>query len=82
MPADCVHNSAKYVPGTHTPSLYIDTVSKNSSNLLSQLLLWTKTNPQAVLIPGYSDTNGAETGIPSTRIDRTVFLKLGYALLM
>jgi hypothetical protein len=64
------------------PSLYIDTVSKHSSTLFSQLLFSYKINPQTVLFLGYSDTDGEETGIQNTRIDRTVFLKLGYAWLM
>jgi hypothetical protein len=55
-------------------------------HLFSQLLFSYKLNPQTVFFLGYSDNQaGGEVGrdvTSLTRTDRTVFLKLGYALVL
>jgi hypothetical protein len=55
-------------------------------HLFSQLLFSYKLNPQTVFFLGYSDNQlGGQAGperLDLTRADRTVFLKIGYALVM
>ncbi|HEX9942389.1 MAG TPA: sugar-binding protein [Thermoanaerobaculia bacterium] len=54
-----------------------------SRDLFSQLLFAYKLNPQTVLFLGYND-NAANDLVPDelTRKDRTLFLKIGYALVL
>lgn len=59
---------------------YTIPVEQEKQNLLSQLLFSYKVNPQTVLFLGYSDSRLGETRFDLVQGDRTVFLKLGYAL--
>jgi hypothetical protein len=66
------------------PALYTFPTEEHASDLFNQLLFSYKVNPQTVLFLGYSDNyRGEERAIdrlPQT--NRTLFLKVGYALVM
>src|SRR6266545_3319964 len=64
------------------PDLYIDPVRRKTEDLLSQLLFSYRLNAQTVLLLGYSDDYAGRDQIDLTQTDRTVFLKIGYALLL
>jgi hypothetical protein len=64
------------------PALYIDPVRRKTEDLLSQLLFSYRLNAQTVLLVGYSDDYAGLDRIDLTQTDRTVFLKIGYALLL
>lgn len=68
------------------PELFAANVSREEEHLFSQLLFSYKINPQTVLFLGYSDNAfGAELRdrtIDLTRADRTLFFKVGYALVL
>jgi hypothetical protein len=61
-------------------------VEPEDEELFTQLLFSYKLNPQTVLFLGYSDNSfGAtleERTIGLTRADRTLFFKVGYALVL
>ncbi|MBT8144263.1 MAG: carbohydrate binding family 9 domain-containing protein [Gammaproteobacteria bacterium] len=61
---------------------YIDDVDSRSRSLATQLLYSYKINPQTVLFLGYSDASIDGDELTSfTRMDRTLFAKIGYAWL-
>ncbi|MFP5286176.1 MAG: hypothetical protein ACLGI9_10605 [Thermoanaerobaculia bacterium] len=68
------------------PEIFGANVSREEEHLFSQLLFSYKINPQTVLFLGYSDNAfGAELRdrtIDLTRADRTLFFKVGYALVL
>lgn len=64
--------------------VYVDEVDRVSESVFTQLLFSYKLNPQSVVFVGYSGTLSGATDAafvetPLTQMDRTVFLKLGYA---
>jgi hypothetical protein len=64
------------------PDLYKDPVRRKTQDLLSQLLFSYRLNAQTVLLVGYADDYAGRDRIGLTQTDRTVFLKIGYALLL
>jgi hypothetical protein len=72
----------QYTDIERDPALYDVAVPKNDANLFSQLLFAYKLNPQTVLFLGYSDNQIGGESIDLTRSARTLFLKLGYALVL
>lgn len=68
------------------PELFLAEVPAQEEHLFTQLLFSYKINPQTVLFLGYSDNAfGAELrdrAIDLTRADRTLFFKVGYALVL
>ncbi len=76
----------QYEDLTQNPELFDDPVSENEKQLFTQLLFSYKLNPQTVLFVGYSDnafgTTLEERTIGLTRSDRTLFFKVGYALVL
>ena len=66
------------------PDLYLDpeSVQRKTEDLLSQLLFSYRLNAQTVLLLGYSDDYTGRDQVDLTQTDRTVFLKIGYALLL
>jgi hypothetical protein len=76
----------QYESLSRNPELYINPVSDDEEQLFSQLLFSYKLNPQTVLFLGYSDNSfGNQIGdnkIDLTRTDRTLFFKVGYALVL
>jgi hypothetical protein len=76
----------QYEDLTRNPDLFEDPVSKSEEQLFTQLLFSYKLNPQTVLFLGYSDNSFGSTleeqTIGLTRSDRTLFFKVGYALVL
>jgi hypothetical protein len=65
------------------PDLYPNTtVRRETEDLLSQLLFSYRLNAQTVFLVGYSDIHTGFDQVSLTQTDRTVFLKIGYALLL
>jgi len=62
------------------PGNYTFPVDAKSEQLFNQLLLSYKINPQTVAFLGYSDTHLGADAYPLTQRDRTIFMKVGYAL--
>jgi hypothetical protein len=64
------------------PERYAYPVDSLTKGLFTQFLFSYKINPQTVLFIGYSDNSLGQQGVDITRINRTFFLKLGYAWVM
>lgn len=66
------------------PDLYRDpaSVKRKTEDLLTQLLFSHRLNAQTVFLLGYSDHHAGIDRVDLTQTDRTVFLKIGYALLL
>ncbi|HKH45752.1 MAG TPA: DUF5916 domain-containing protein [Thermoanaerobaculia bacterium] len=64
------------------PELYLNPVRRQTEDLLSQLLFSYRLNAQTVFLLGYSDAYAGIDRIDLTQTGRTVFLKIGYALLL
>jgi Domain of unknown function (DUF5916) len=62
------------------PDAYSAQVTPASNSLFSQFLFSYKLNPQTVAFVGYSDTELGTDAIDLTRVSRTFFVKLGYAV--
>lgn len=62
------------------PELYISPVTPKSEDFFTQVLFSYKINPHTVLFIGYSDNHVGVTGYRLDQVNRTFFLKLGYAL--
>jgi hypothetical protein len=75
---------SQYADVTREPDLYELPVPARSSDLFNQLLFSYKLNPQTVLFAGYSDGyDGTGQGLSGLdRASRTLFLKIGYALVL
>jgi hypothetical protein len=63
------------------PDLYISQVDREQRHLFNQLLLSYKINPQTLLFVGYSDNSIGSQQYDLTQLNRTFFIKLGYAWL-
>jgi hypothetical protein len=61
------------------PDLYLSPVEAEEEDLFNQFLFSYTINPQTVILAGYSDLALGEQQIDLTRVERTFFLKLGYA---
>jgi hypothetical protein len=76
----------QYTNVDRDPALYRRQVDPSEEDVFGQFLFSYKLNPQTVLFLGYSDNQlgGELDGNPLalTRADRTLFLKVGYALVM
>jgi hypothetical protein len=66
------------------PALYENpaSVDRKTEDLLTQLLFSYRLNSQTVFLLGYADNYAGVDRIDLTQTDRTVFLKIGYALLL
>jgi hypothetical protein len=70
----------QYTDITRQPERYAFPVEDHNRRLFTQLLFSYKLNPQTVLFLGYSDNSTAEKrGADLLRMNRTFFVKLGYA---
>jgi hypothetical protein len=61
------------------PALYAFPVDRTSTKLFTQFLFSYKINPRTVLFLGYSDNYKGGDDFGLTQINRTFFVKLGYA---
>ena len=76
----------QYAQLDQNPALFAFPVEPEEEGLFSQLLFSYKLNPQTVLFLGYSDNYQGGTlearPLDLTQTDRTLFFKVGYALVM
>jgi Domain of unknown function (DUF5916)/Carbohydrate family 9 binding domain-like len=72
----------QYLDVDRVPERYVYPVPPQTKGLFTQFLFSYKINPQTVLFLGYSDNSLGLQGIDLTRIDRTFFLKIGYAFVL
>jgi hypothetical protein len=72
----------QYTDVKRNTDLYVDEVEAESRDLLTQLLVAYKINPQTVFFVGYSDTRPGDERNDLRQQNRTVFVKLGYAWLL
>jgi hypothetical protein len=73
----------QYTDISRDPALYSYEVDSRSRRLFAQYLFSYKLNPQTVLFLGYSDTStAAGRGADLLRMNRTFFVKLGYAWIL
>jgi len=72
----------KYVDYHYNPEHYVSAVEPLFRHLFSQVLLSYELNPRTVLFMGYSDNSYGYENIRLTQSNRTVFIKLGYALVL
>jgi hypothetical protein len=66
----------------YNPGNYSFPIEPTHERLLTQLLFSYKVNPRTVLFAGYSDSSRSGLGYGLTRSDYTLFVKLGYALVL
>jgi hypothetical protein len=64
------------------PNLYRDEVEARSRELFTQFLFSYKVNPRTVIFVGYSDTTESNDTLADVVMNRSVFIKLGYAWLL
>ncbi|MCZ6757935.1 MAG: hypothetical protein O7C39_06610, partial [Bacteroidetes bacterium] len=74
----------QYRHTSRNPDAYASTVERTTKSVFGQFLFSYKLNPQSVLFIGYTDNRNGSTGadfqiVPFTQIDRSVYLKIGYA---
>jgi hypothetical protein len=69
----------QYSNVTRNPALYRVPPNRESKSLFPQLLFSYKINPQTVLFVGYSSNRIGTESIDYTEVDRTLFVKVGYA---
>ena len=62
------------------PALYLDTVNRRERTVSSQYLMTYKVNPFTLVYVGYSDAGLEEDHVDLTRMNRTYFIKLSYAV--
>ena len=72
----------QYVNYDFNKSLYLFPMDDLQKNLFTQFLFSYKINPQTVLYLGYSDNYDGNQDIRLLQNNRTVFLKIGYALVL
>jgi hypothetical protein len=69
----------QYLDLSRDPEMYGFPVAEKTRTLFSQLLFSYKLNPQTVVFVGYSDNYLGLMDADLTQLDRTFFVKLGYA---
>ncbi len=71
----------QYTDTIRDASLYVAAVQPRTSEVLTQLLVSYKINPQTLVYLGYSDTrtNDGTRDLNVAEKDRTIFFKIGYA---
>ncbi|MCP5102679.1 MAG: carbohydrate binding family 9 domain-containing protein [bacterium] len=72
----------QYVDYRYNVGMYINEIDPVYRHLFTQLLFSYKINPQTVLFLGYSDNYEGYDRHRLPQVNRTVFLKIGYALVM
>ncbi len=72
----------QYTDIDRNPTLYTSDVEPTSRQLFNQVLFSYKVNPQTMIFLGYSDNSIGQHRIDMTTMNRTIFLKIGYAWLL
>jgi hypothetical protein len=70
----------QYVDYKYNIGNYLIPMDPESKHFFTQVLFSYRLNPQTMFFLGYSDNRYGEQGVPLTRTNRTLFLKIGYAL--
>ncbi|MCU0287828.1 MAG: DUF5916 domain-containing protein [Acidobacteria bacterium] len=70
----------QYTDISRNTRIYRDPVEPENRNAFMQFLFSYKINPRTVLFLGYSDNYLGFLDVPLKQVDRTFFLKIGYAL--
>lgn len=70
----------QYANFDYNSNLYTFPIDSKQNHLFTQILFSYKINPRTVLFLGYSDDHYGYQNIPLTQKNRTLFLKIGYAL--
>jgi len=77
-----IRGVVQYMNVERNASLYLQPVQSEDKNLFTQFLFSYKLNPRTVLFLGYSDDYLGADELQLTQTCRTVFMKVGYALVM
>jgi hypothetical protein len=77
-----VRTILQYANYNYNPGLYSFPIDPKFKHLFTQILFSYKINPQTVLFLGYSDDYYGYLTVPLTQSNRTLFLKIGYALVI
>jgi predicted transcriptional regulator of viral defense system len=72
----------QYTAIDRNTALYNEPTDSKTRMIFTQFLFSYKINPQTVLFLGYSDTGMGNQSIDVTKLNRTFFLKIGYAWLL
>ncbi len=64
------------------PALYIEPVEEKTETFFTQLLLSYKVNPRTVFFAGYTDNRLGTQDVSIIQVNRTFFIKLGYAWIL
>jgi hypothetical protein len=72
----------RYIDYRYHSELYLYPQDPEFKHLVSQVLFSYKVNPRTVLFLGYSDDYYGFYQVPLTQNNRTLFLKIGYALVL
>ncbi len=72
----------RYIDYRYNSDLYLFPVDPKFQHLISQVLFSYKVNPRTVLFLGYSDDYYGFNQVPLKQNNRTLFMKIGYALVM
>lgn len=77
-----IRGIVQYKNLSHNLALYSAPIQEEDKNLFTQFLFSYKLNPRTVLFLGYSDDYLGSNQLVLTQTRRTVFLKIGYALVI
>lgn len=72
----------QYAHFNYSPELYTFPINQEFKHLFSQILFSYKINPRTVLFLGYSDDYYGDLSISLKQNNRTLFLKIGYAMVL
>jgi hypothetical protein len=72
----------QYVNYDFDPALYVEETDSKHENVFTQFLFSYKINPQTVFYLGYSDNYYGNQDYVLKQSDRTIFAKIGYALIL
>jgi hypothetical protein len=77
-----VRSIVQLVDYRYNTASYSSPIEPTHERMLTQLLFSYKVNPRTVLFAGYSDSSRAGLDYGLTRSDYTLFVKLGYAMVL
>ncbi len=72
----------RYINYQYNSQYYLSPPDPEFKHLFTQVLFSYKVNPRTVLFLGYSDDYYGFQQVPFTQTNRTIFLKIGYALVL
>lgn len=75
-----VRGIVQYRLTTRDTALYVDPIGERSENVVTQFLFSYEVAPQTVVFVGYSDAHGGSEVFDLQQSERSLFIKLGYAI--